>query len=174
MTMTENKKPARGRPTEYKEDYNKQAFHLTLLGATDKELATSFGVKEQTITNWKRTYKDFFASIKEGKIEADANVSNSLYKKALGGHFIEKQKVIIVDGKEKIITLKEQVPPDTTSAIFWLKNRQPDKWRDKVDVNGKFDLGEVSLEWVKENFLDKMDDARKRQEAALADRDIEE
>jgi len=78
----------------------------------------------------------------------------------------------MINGQEKIVTVKEQVAPDTASQIFWLKNRQPDKWRDKVDVNGKFDLGEVSLEWVQENFLKKMDEARKRQEEALKDRDI--
>lgn len=27
----------------------------------------------------------------------------------------------------------EHYPPDATSMIFWLKNRQPDKWRDKRD-----------------------------------------
>ncbi len=34
----------------------------------------------------------------------------------------------------------EQVPyvehyaPDTTAAIFWLKNRQPAQWRDKIEA----------------------------------------
>lgn len=28
---------------------------------------------------------------------------------------------------------KKEVVPDTTAQIFWLKNRKPDKWRDKPD-----------------------------------------
>jgi hypothetical protein len=30
----------------------------------------------------------------------------------------------------------ERYPPDTAAAIFWLKNRQPKHWRDKVETVG--------------------------------------
>lgn len=43
------------------------------------------------------------------------------------------------DDMEKMVITKEvvkEVIPDTTAQIFWLKNRRPDKWRDKpVAVN---------------------------------------
>lgn len=29
---------------------------------------------------------------------------------------------------------EEEVAPDVTAAIFWLKNRKPEEWRDKRDV----------------------------------------
>lgn len=39
-----------------------------------------------------------------------------------------KTKEMLVERKVK------EVEPDTTAQIFWLKNRKPDKWRDKQDV----------------------------------------
>ena len=57
-----------GRPTNYKKEYDEQAYKLCLLGATDKEMADFFNVKEQTINNWKKNHPSFFESIKRGKI----------------------------------------------------------------------------------------------------------
>jgi len=34
----------------------------------------------------------------------------------------------------------EELPPDPTSMIFYLKNRRPDRWRDKQEVEHKGDL----------------------------------
>lgn len=39
-----------------------------------------------------------------------------------------KTKEVLAERKVK------EVAPDTTAQIFWLKNRKPDKWRDKQDV----------------------------------------
>lgn len=37
--------------------------------------------------------------------------------------------------KEQLVERKvKEVVPDTTAQIFWLKNRRPDKWRDKQDM----------------------------------------
>ena len=43
---------------------------------------------------------------------------------------------------EMVITkeITKEVVPDTTAQIFWLKNRKPEKWRDKRvidDANNK-------------------------------------
>ncbi len=103
-----------GRPTKYKDEYIEQAYKLALLGATDKQMCDYFNVDEKTFNNWKHKHPEFFQSLKKGKEEADFNVVKSLYKKACG------------DDKNS---------PDTTACIFWLKNRQPEKWRDKQDLN---------------------------------------
>ena len=63
----------------------------------------------------------------------DRLVENALLKRALGYEFDEvKEKY--EDGvlTERIITRKEVVP-DTTAQIFWLKNRKPKDWRDKIN-----------------------------------------
>ena len=122
---------AGGRPTDYKEEYAEQSRKLCLLGYTDVQLADFYGVTEQTINNWKKKHDGFFESLKAGKDIADAEVVNTLYNKAIGG--IEIEEVKTDDGGKVTTTIKE-LAPDTTSAIFWLKNRQPEKWRDKQEI----------------------------------------
>lgn len=118
------------RPTDYREEYAEQARKLCLLGYTDKQLADFFNVSEQTINAWKTKHPKFLESIKRGKEIADIEVVESLYKRALG---IEYEEVELkTDGKAKSKrVVKKFIPPDTTAQIFWLKNRQPQKWRDK-------------------------------------------
>lgn len=119
-----------GRPTDYKEEYNLQAEKLCKLGATDKELADFFGVTEQTINNWKNEHEQFFESLKKGKELADAEVADKLYKRATG-YSHEDVDIKMYEGGIIETPLVKHYPPDTTAAIFWLKNRQPVKWRDK-------------------------------------------
>lgn len=122
-----------GRPTKYKEEYNEQARKLCLLGATDKELADFFNVDEATVNRWKIDYPEFCESIKSGKASADANVADRLYQRAMG---YEHRDVDLKIYKGQIIETPviKCYPPDPTSAIFWLKNRQSTKWRDKQEV----------------------------------------
>jgi transcriptional regulator with XRE-family HTH domain len=125
------------RPTRYKKEFAEQVKKLCRLGATDKELADFFEVTETTINNWKLRHKEFLESIKEGKLLADAEVADKLYHRALG-YTTKDTKFATHEGE---ITDEREYdkhyPPDTVAAIFWLKNRQPEKWRDKqeVDVN---------------------------------------
>ena len=127
-----------GRPTKYSTEYNEQVYKLALLGATDEQIADFFNVCEATLNNWKKQEPEFLESIKRGKIEADARVSESLYKRATGFEFEETKQVVKGDKErarviEKTVT-KKHFPPDPTAAIFWLKNRQPGKWRDKQEI----------------------------------------
>lgn len=127
----------RGRPTDYRQEYNEQARKLCLLGYTDAELAFFFDVSEQTINAWKKAHPLFLESIKTGKDIADANVGQRLYERAMGfEHDSEEIKTVSVGGGESVIErvpIRKVYPPDTTAAIFWLKNRQPRKWRDKIE-----------------------------------------
>lgn len=126
------------RPTEYKTEYAEQARKLCLLGATDVDLAEFFNVAKSTINLWKKKHPEFSDSIKKGKIVADAEVAESLYKRAIGIEYTEK-KVRYDGGKEIREVTKKLIPPDPASGIFWLKNRKRDKWRDKQDheITGK-------------------------------------
>ncbi|SIQ87738.1 hypothetical protein SAMN05880574_13012 [Chryseobacterium sp. RU37D] len=121
-----------GAPTKYKEEYNDQVRKLCLLGSTDKDIASFFGVTETTINNWKLEYPNFFESIKEGKEYADANVADRLYQRALGFEH-DSEEIKIVEGNIKRIPVRKVYPPDPTSAIFWLKNRKAVAWRDKQE-----------------------------------------
>lgn len=153
--------PGGGRPSVYKDTYPKLAFKIALLGATDVDLANVFDVTEQTINAWKKDHEEFFLALKKGKLEADAKVSKSLFKRANGFRFnevtLERFENTIVDdfgniSKEpgtKIKTVKKLVIPDTTAQIFWLKNRQPDKWRDQKDVKHSNDPENPLIDYSK-------------------------
>ncbi len=135
-----------GRPTDYKPEYNEQAYKLCLLGATDKELADFFEVTEQTINNWKKDHDGFFESLKSAKVIADAEVADSLNQRARGYRYIEQQAIKVKEvtyenGRRlreiehvEVVPTERVAPPDTTAAIFWLKNRSQRNWRDRVDV----------------------------------------
>ena len=80
------------------------------------------------------------ATLKRGKEVVDVEVENALLKRALGYTYTETTKERGVNpetGKVELITTKvvtKEVVPDTTAQIFWLKNRRPDLWRDKQNV----------------------------------------
>lgn len=135
-----------GRPTDYKPEYDQQAYKLCLLGHTDDELADFFGVTKQTVNNWKQQYPSFFDSLKRGKDFADAEVAASFFKRATGYQYNEvtREGVVVDDGvinpdeaKEQLHITKivtKELPPDAGAALSWLKNRKPKKWRDKQVV----------------------------------------
>jgi len=122
-----------GRPSRYKKEYAELAYNYCLLGSTDAQLAVFFGVKEQTINNWKKAHKEFFESIKRAKYQADAQVAQSLFHRATGYQHPDTH-ISNYQGNITQTDIIKHYAPDPTSAIFWLKNRQPEIWRDKKDV----------------------------------------
>lgn len=139
---------ATGRPPKYNPELAKQAEKLCALGATDEDLADFFGVSIRTIARWKAAHEEFCQALKVGKADADDRVERSLYQKAVGYTF-DGEKVFQFQGEVVRAKTREHVPPDTTAAIFWLKNRRPEEWRDKVhqEVTGK-DGGPIQTEDV--------------------------
>lgn len=122
-----------GRPSKYETRYNKQAEKLCKLGATDKEMADFFEVAESTLNLWKLEHTKFSESIKKGKMFADANVAESLYRRATGYSHPDVD-IKVIENEIVITPLTKHYPPDAASIIFWLKNRQKKKWRDKVET----------------------------------------
>lgn len=121
------------RPTDYKPEYCEQGYKLCLLGATDADMASFFEVVESTINKWKLDYPEFSESIKKGKDQADAVVASKLFHRATGYEHPEVD-IKLYQGMIIKTDLVKHYPPDTTAAIFWLKNRQKEKWRDRQDM----------------------------------------
>lgn len=121
-----------GRPSKF-DGCKDTIIRLSKLGMTDALISQSVGITEATLTGWKKKYPDFFMSLKDAKSEYDENVETALYNRALGFQTTE-QKAMVVDGKIEIVDVDKTYPPDATSMIFWLKNRQPEKWRDKREI----------------------------------------
>jgi hypothetical protein len=120
---------------------------LTLLasfGLTDIQIAKAFGISEATLTKYKKD-PEFLASLKDGKDIHDAQVERSLRERATGYEH-EDVDIRVVNGKIVKTKLIKHYPPDPTSMIFWLKNRQPTKWRDRTDT--KVGIGEKEVELI--------------------------
>ncbi|ABO54180.1 hypothetical protein UA18_03452 [Burkholderia multivorans] len=123
---------AGGRPSKYKKEFAQQAAKLCALGATDAQLADFFDVSISTIALWKVNHTEFSDAIKVPKAEADDRVEQSLYRRALGYEHDEVD-IRVVNGVVIQTPIRKHYPPDTAAAIFWLKNRKKEEWRDKLD-----------------------------------------
>lgn len=126
--------PGPGRDSGYDPSMNDMARKLALLGLTNREMAEFFGISEQTFYNWQNQFPAFFESVQEGKVIADANVADSLYKRATGEHVeIEKVYRNKTTGEFEKVTVKQFIPGESGAALNWLKNRRKESWRDKVE-----------------------------------------
>lgn len=111
---------------------------LTLLqgwardGLIDEQIAHNIGITKSTFYLWKAKYKEFSDALKKGKEVVDIEVENALLKRAIGYEYTEEKIELNEDGRRKVTQTSKQVAPDTAAAFIWLKNRLPDKWRDKV------------------------------------------
>jgi hypothetical protein len=124
-----------GRPSEYRPEFVETAAQMCANGATDMELADEFEVSVTTIYNWRAKHPEFLEAVKTPKGIADDRVERSLFERAIG-YSHNAVRIFMPAGAEKavIVPYVEHVPPDTSAATFWLKNRKPAEWRDKTDV----------------------------------------
>ena len=112
---------------------------LTLLegwardGLTDEQIAENIGISRSTLSDWKNKFSDISDALKKGKEVVDIQVENALLKRALGYDFQEERVERSDKDGVKVVQTIKHVPGDTTAQIFWLKNRRPDRWRDKPE-----------------------------------------
>lgn len=99
-------------------------------GLTDEQIAHNMNIAVSTLYEWKKRYLEISEALKSNKQIADIAVENALYKRALGYSYTETTKEDGIVTKE----VTKEVVPDVGAICFWLKNRQPDKWRDKHEV----------------------------------------
>jgi hypothetical protein len=122
-----------GRPSKYKPEYNEQVYKLCLLGATDAEISDFLGIDEATFNRWKKDYPQLCESIKRGKEIADAEVAEKLYQRATGYNHPE-DKIFLDKGEPVIVPTIKHYAPDTLAAMYWLNNRNPNRWKQKQEV----------------------------------------
>ena len=130
---------------------------LTLLegwardGLTDEQIANNIGISRSTLFEWRKNNQDISNALKKGKEIVDIEVENALLKRALGYTYKEVTKEQVKNpttGNYEMMITKEvtkEVQPDTTAQIFWLKNRKPEKWRDKVEVEKAEKIQKISI-----------------------------
>lgn len=96
-------------------------------GLTDEQIAENIGIRRETLYDWKKKYPNISNVLKKSKDVADRMVENALFQNAMDGNI--------------------------TAQIFWLKNRKPDKWRDKPSYEDTSELDKLDaiLKGLKDN-----------------------
>ena len=134
---------------------------LARRGLSDEDIAKSIGINKTTLYRWKAKSADISNALRDGKLTADLTVESALFKKATGftvtdtktTSFLDKETGELVEGKSEVTT--KHILPDTLAIMFWLKNRRPDLWKDKiVEAN---DTTETQLN----TYLNKLSDVIK-------------
>jgi len=120
---------------KYRQEFARQAAKLCALGATNAQLADFFEVSIRAIETWIADKQDFRDAVLQAKQIADEKVERSLYERANG--YAHPETVVTNNRGEIILTeVTKRYAPDTTAAIFWLKNRKPAQWRDRTELTG--------------------------------------
>lgn len=165
---------AGGRPSSYKIEYAAQAAKLCALGATDQEIANFFEVDVRTLYRWKHHYDEFCQSLKTGKEAADERVERSLFQRAIG-YEQEEVKIFMPGGASEPVyaPYTAKIAPDVTAAIFWLKNRRSEAWRDVKHIDAKQETTHrYDLDSLPDERLDELErilaDARPSQSSEVA------
>ncbi|MBR7070909.1 MAG: hypothetical protein IKI29_01925 [Clostridia bacterium] len=115
-------------------------------GLKEEQIAHNIGIRRETLSAWKKRFPEIAAALKRDRETVDVAVEDALCKKALGytvalrktfkcrevqydesGHKVAEADVLR-EGVDEVY-----VPADTKAQSFWLKNRRPDRWRDKTE-----------------------------------------
>lgn len=120
-------------------------------GLSDKQIAHNIGITQTTLYEWQKRFPELSEALKKGKEVVDREVENALLKRALGYEYDEITQEPVTDKDTGITEMRvtkrvtKQIVPDVTAQIFWLKNRKPEEFRDKRDVelSGHVDLGSI-------------------------------
>jgi len=126
-----------GLQPKYHPTFDRYVEKMTIVGGGMMQIADALGCSHSALEDWVKKYPSLGAAIKRGRERADAEIEDALNRRAKGYDRVDN---VIINGKE--VTLVKHYPPDPTSMIFWLKNRQPGRWREKTDVNMELDYGE--------------------------------
>jgi transcriptional regulator with XRE-family HTH domain len=142
-----DEKKETGRPSKF-DNYIQKKKLISLMyqrGFTDAEVAQVLDVTRRTVENWKKEYPEFFHALKRDKGVADGRVEEALYERAIGYQHPDTDIKIAYGVVIKTDIIKHYAP-DPTSMIFWLKNRMPDKWREKSET--KFGIDSETAELI--------------------------
>lgn len=152
-----------GARTKYRADFPERAEALAKKKLLDSGIAKSLGISLSTYYLYQEKHPEFMEAIKRGKAPVDQDVEDAFIRRALGYDVEEvttEQEFVgglgeagDLDAKNrrmvqvKIRKTKKHIAPDVVAGIFFLKNRRPDKWRDKreaeITLTPKMSLDEL-------------------------------
>tara|TARA_E500000331_G_scaffold47672_1_gene40463 strand:+ start:378 stop:869 length:492 start_codon:yes stop_codon:yes gene_type:complete len=129
MAQAVKKRGAGGRPTKFKPEFCDRAFDFALVGMTDDEIAGALKIDRATLYRWKNSYPQLCDAIKRGRDRYDNEVVEKALTQRAAGY--DYQEEVMTREGPSVIT--KRFHGSDTAAIFWLKNRNPDRWRDRVE-----------------------------------------
>ena len=130
-----------------------QVRKLAQAGWTDREMADFFKVSISTWYKWKASNESFREALKDWKDAADCRVERALYERAIG-YEIPEDKIFNHNGEALVVPTIKHYPADSSAAMNWLKNRKPDRWRDRIDQQV---TGQISFEKIERVIVDTKD-----------------
>lgn len=110
---------------------------------TNFEIASYFGVKEETLNEWVMKDPEFAIAMRLPRELADDRVEKALYARAVGYSFASEEIKITEEGTVHRAAVVKHIPPDVQAGFIWLKNRRG--WKDKLDVDANIS-GELTVE----------------------------
>ena len=129
-----NKKKSTGRPSKLTEAKKTEVMKLAREGKTNKEMADIVVISEFTFYAWKNNNEEFSKVLQKNKDVADKMVEAAVFQRAMG-YTIEEEKIHFdQEGNVSRAITHKHYPPDSSSANFWLTNRNKKKWKNKQEV----------------------------------------
>ena len=114
-------------------EHPRLAESLSKLGATIEDMAGAIGVDAAVIEEWIEEHEEFKRAITKGRILSDMVVAESLFERATG-YYREVDQIVRTQDGFDVMQVRKYFPASPTAAIWWLKNRQKDKWSDRPDT----------------------------------------
>lgn len=150
----------------YRPQFVRVAYKFFLLGATVEQLADVLCVDSRTIYRWAKDHPAFDMAMRGGREMADANVASRLYARAMG-YSHEEEEIKVIDNKVVRVPTVKHYPPDPGAAIFWLKNRQPELWKERVEVKEQPTIALVDKQAMDEIYRNALEHAAQVQERMM-------
>ena len=121
-------------------------------GLTNDEIAVSLGIARSTFQDYIKKHADLRAVVREGKDVANMIVEESVFAMSVGYvktikkpmklrkiEYDDLGKKVSEEDFIKYVDEEHYVLPNVTSAKFYLSNRDPSRWNDKITVSGAVD-----------------------------------
>ncbi len=89
----------------------------------------------RSLMRLKKKHPELESAISHSRESIDAMVECAVLKRALGFSTTEIKTVTKSNGAEEVTRVEKEVPPDLSAAGMWLKNRCPERWRDKPEAD---------------------------------------
>lgn len=131
--LPKRRKPGAGRKSEFRHRHLALVEQLVGDGLHLTAVAKRLGVGRTTFYLWRQQFPMLNEAITRGEEAQNDAVENSLYKRATGTYRHKTTKVMQYQGKVLKVPVTEKLAPDVEAAKYWLNNRRPERWKNRVE-----------------------------------------